>query len=385
MKWDKDENEDGQYPWTVQTCACKNAHTVFTLKQEGRKMESKTHCLIRRRTAAGFIMIVLWMITVALAELVARFCGLSPYVPIEFQMEGVVMEPKPLFILDSLLGYRLDTGTYRVYYADGTYWQTTHDMRGQRITSHSGKLSVSETDSRPAIHILGCSFTHGSGLSDEETYPFLLQSALPGFRVYNHAVAGYGVVNAYLQIKELIQADSGDIVLYAYIGEHDNRYTRRAFKKLHPSREAFRNIRFLSADTSLNISYYGYSYSPWPLISHLALVNTAENLYLRHLDGEAEKHLISERIVFNMMSMCRRKGAVFVFAGISNDRETGDMLRFCSENGIPAVDISVDLNDNQYNLMPYDDHPNAEANSLYKNGIIEFLRQKGLVPPDQTE
>jgi hypothetical protein len=345
-------------------------------------MELKSHSPIRRRIAAGFLVIVLWMMTVAMAELVARFCGLSPYVPIEFQMDEIVMEPKPLFIQDSLLGYRLDTGTYKVFYADGTYWQTTHDIRGHRITSHGGQLGDSDTGCRPAIHILGCSFTHGSGLSNEETYPFLLQSELPGFRVYNHAVGGYGTVNAYLQVKELIEADSGDIVLYAYIGEHDNRYTRRAFKKLHPSRETFRDIRFLSADTSLRISYYAYSYSPWPLISHSALVNTLENLYLRHLDGELEKHLISERIVLNMMSMCRRKGAMFVFVGISDDRETGNMLRFCSENGIPAVDISVDLNDDRYNLMPYDDHPNALANSLFKDRIMVFLLHNGLVPSE---
>jgi hypothetical protein len=50
------------------------------------------------------------------------------------------------------------------------------------------------------------------------------------------------------------------------------------------------------------------------------------------------------------------------------------MLDFCKNNGILALDISVDLTDSNFNQMPYDDHPNALSNRIFANRIFMFMK-----------
>lgn len=311
-------------------------------------------------------------------EILLRVIGYEPYQPIVFQMNQIRMEPKPVFIEDSLLGYKMDSGVYKLYYHDNTYWQTTHNNNGYRITSINDTDYSSKVD-LPQINILGCSFTHGSGLKDEETYPFLLQKELPKYKVNNYGVGGYGIANAYIQLTRLLDIDTDDIVLYSYIGAHDNRYDISAFKKLYPSKSTLDHINFVSIDSNFNLHYSGYNYTPWPLISYSAFVNLLEDTYISWLESKVDRHKIAKKVLLEMSRFCDEKGVKFVFVGLSDDNETKDMLNYCNQKNIYHVDASVDLDDNQYNLLPYDDHPNAFANQYFKKVLFNYLESENII------
>lgn len=79
------------------------------------------------------------------------------------------------------------------------------------------------------ILFVGCSYTFGHGVKDEETYPYLLgQKAWPHFHVHNCAVMGWGTTQARLALEELlVRYPQTKVVFYGMIGDHLRRNYRR--------------------------------------------------------------------------------------------------------------------------------------------------------------
>lgn len=76
-----------------------------------------------------------------------------------------------------------------------------------------------------AIWILGCSFTFGAGVEDDETYAHLLASqAWQQVQVRSLAVSGWGTTNAYLALQRQLQRSPAPAaVLYGWISHHSRR------------------------------------------------------------------------------------------------------------------------------------------------------------------
>ena len=63
----------------------------------------------------------------------------------------------------------------------------------------------------PVISILGCSFTYGHSLNDEDTYAWLLQNKFSDKRVINYAVAGYSLYQSLLVLEKNIEKETINI------------------------------------------------------------------------------------------------------------------------------------------------------------------------------
>jgi len=134
--------------------------------------------------------------------------------------------PSPYVTQDATLGYRASPGKYvhsflrkrrtgswerlKVNYtvnADGTRWTGKCGSAGARN-----------------VHIFGDSYAAGYGVNDEQTFAFLLQAARDDLCVRLHALAGYGTVQALLQVQQLQRSiQSGDIIVVAYGDFQDER------------------------------------------------------------------------------------------------------------------------------------------------------------------
>lgn len=78
---------------------------------------------------------------------------------------------------------------------------------------------------------IGCSFTFGAAVEDEEVYVHRLAKAWPQVRVRNFSYSGWGTTNAYLILKDrLAQAEKPDVIVYGLISHHMKRnYLRRSW------------------------------------------------------------------------------------------------------------------------------------------------------------
>lgn len=304
-------------------------------------------------------------------EAVVRSSGYKSFPHAVFQMKGTRMEPRPLFNPDTAVGLKLDSGTYKIYYEDGTYWQTTNNKEGWRITSVDTSLRF-DTCQRH-IDIFGCSFSYGTGLADSQTYPFLLQKKLIGYRVNNYAVPGQGMAQNFVKMTRQVPIDSGAIIVYAYIRGHDFKTNHANRKKMYPSRNQLKGYYYLYLTESLEVVKTQYDYKPWPLIQYSALMNFLEDRYLAFLDNDKSRHKASKKAVLYLNEFCKKKQAKFIFTILDGADVSLDMLSFCKQNNIDCVDLSVDISNLKYNLMPYDDHPNFEANKLYAEKLYGYL------------
>ena len=70
-----------------------------------------------------------------------------------------------------------------------------------------------------------------------------------------------------------------------------------------------------------------------------------------------------------MAKLAQEHGVYFVVAPITGGRR---MLEFAKQNGIPSVDISVDLHTKGYSIFA---HPSAIANKQYADKLEAFIRK----------
>lgn len=87
---------------------------------------------------------------------------------------------------------------------------------------------------RGRILFLGCSFTFGHGVNDDQTFPYLLSRRWKDWRVVNKAVAGHGTAHAYAMLeKELAGDHKPSIAIYAMLPAHIPRnYIRGSWVKM---------------------------------------------------------------------------------------------------------------------------------------------------------
>jgi hypothetical protein len=318
-------------------------------------------------------------IALLLIEITFRCLGYKTFKPITLQMRGTRMEPKPLFNPDSLIGIKLDSGSYKIYYEDGTYWQTTNNENGYRITAPLGYSPCGDSCIKQ-IDIFGCSFTYGTGLADSQSYPYILQKLLPHYKINNYAIPGHGMAHNYVRILNT-PVDSATIVIYAYILGHDFKTNHANRKKMYPSRNFLKGYYYLYLDDSLNVIRTQYDYKPWPLVNVSAFINYIEDMYIDWLDNMKMKHEASKKAVIKLNEYCKSHHATFLFVILTPDEYSKDMIRFCKEHNILCKDISLDISNAQYNLMPYDDHPNYNANQLYAKQLLDYLTDQKLINP----
>ncbi|MFH1161105.1 MAG: SGNH/GDSL hydrolase family protein [bacterium] len=318
-----------------------------------------------------------------ISEIGLRILGFKPdYLAkgpsIRIEPEGGMVQP------DTFIGYGNKPGKYYVHFTSDYFCICTNDSNGFRITR-----AIDDNQKyicKPAVWILGCSNTYGWSLNDWETYPYRLQSMNPEIDVVNYGVNGYGTIQGLLQLeRDLKQKPPPKIVIMAYGSLHDGRNTMNATR-----RKAATVYNFLGplvqpyASVDKNDSLIIYKpiiiYNRVPLSKHSALIHFVERGVNTITSSFSNSHKISQAILLKMNEICRSRQIVFIVAGIAADKKTYQMLDFCSEHGIPAIDISVSNTSGVFCNYPYDGHPNPIANSYYARKLHQFLHQRGYLP-----
>jgi hypothetical protein len=91
-----------------------------------------------------------------------------------------------------------------------------------------------ERDAKPTILFLGDSFVWGYNVEDSERFTDLLRSELPGYRIVNAGVTGYGTDQEYLLMRRIWELVNPDVVVLMFCVENDR------------------------ADNSKNVRYFSY-------------------------------------------------------------------------------------------------------------------------------
>jgi len=284
----------------------------------------------------------------------------------------VLQEPDPV------LGWRNKAGSV-VWPGQGedggkdirmTFWAD-----GLRATA-----PVPELD-RPSVVVIGCSYTQGWAVTDEETYAWRLQSEFPSHAFLNYGTAGYGTYQSLLALERYFATghDSPAVVIYGFIDYHEERNVAPAgwLKALATaSRGGTLSVPFVSmgADGALERHVLDRANS-WPLRSHLASVALVEDrvLELRTRGRLEQRREATDRLLLELQRVTRdHRSRLLVAVLESRDEPRAHVLAFTAREGIEAVDCTVP---NQELLqVPGYSHPDRRINAQWARCIGDRLR-----------
>ncbi len=234
------------------------------------------------------------------------------------------------------------------------------------------------------IAVIGDSFTMGSGVASEDTYPSRLEADLnrasssPRFEVLNFGCGGYGLRQYLAVIAHKALLYSPDLILIGlsqnddeilpdniYREKYQVKKNRRGFFRVY-SWQWIKANRFYRAAGKLKESGSEHPGSGLP-----AKVRT-----------ERAKHL---RYYFNQLRSIPEQSDIAVAAVyLSMSRLKGDYIQEQVRlTDIPFLDLSpafAGQDIRKYVIAPIDYHPNGEANRIFAAEIRSFLVKAGLIP-----
>lgn len=333
----------------------------------------------RPRAANVALSVVVLLLSLAAAEAAVRVLGYTPWDP--GYVAPRISPGDSYYRLDPDLGYTHRPGRFTVTLpATGYAFTTTHRADALRITAPQDTAAVGTAPGRPGLWIFGGSITHGWSLDDAQSYPWLVQEALPGHEVVNFGMSGYGTLHAWIQLGQALAArQPPDVVVLAYASMHDARNTfAREWRKTIVPRNRLEGLRHpaarLDGADGFDHRMVAATYRAVPLMQTSALVHLAEKAYNRIEERGLHSHEVSWAIIRAMHEAARAQGARFIVAGILPDPKTAAMLERCRAAGIDAVDIGVDLNVEGHRNLPHDSHPSASAHRHYADTLVPYIK-----------
>jgi lysophospholipase L1-like esterase len=326
---------------------------------------------MRSRELLAVITVVLSLTAALLvAEVAARVAGYRPRV--------LVLHPEPrIHQPDPVLGWRAlpGRGVFGPYVSGGDVATVTIRPDGARTT---GPVVPG---ARPQILLVGCSFTLGWAVSDDETFAWRLQTHRPDIEVQNYGETGYGTVQSLLLLKQLLAAGNRPVwVLYGGNDFHDvrNIATPSWLKMIgsNSTRPVKTPYATLDADGHVQL-HPPVGYPSLFLHEHSALVALLEGAWsqLRSIPTDEEAQLITEGLIEEMAATAHEHGA-----GFSAVLLTG------SDYAVRRRDVflearDVDVIDCRQAINPWDrvfgeGHPNADGHRSWGDCIAAAMADR---------
>lgn len=323
------------------------------------------------------------LLSLVIGEIFILIIGYRVFRPEPIQIS---YEPSAAILPDSILGYTSCIGLYKTNKNNQLLSSALHWSDHSRATRQQ-EYTSSETV-RPRIHLYGCSLAYGQHLEDSMTMAWKLQNQLPQHDVRNYAFIGYGLHQSLLQIKShFTQQKIPKVLIVNYASFHNERnvLTRNRQKQLVPyvsQKEMLDSLSWpvydLDSSQHLVLDYHKLSYQEWLLMRWSALIHFIEHSYNQILRNKEREELISFLLLKEIQQLANQHKVQLLITGIFSDRKTKTMLKRCKEAGMQVLDISVDLENNAFNLLPYDGHPNELAHEIYADKIYRWLTKEAI-------
>ncbi len=250
----------------------------------------------------------------------------------------------------------------------------THKDDGRRITSAS-QTPIPENN--PQIIIVGGSLSYGYGLSDEETWPWLLQRKLSSYKVLNYSTPGYGTYQALLMLERVLpKLSSPKIVIYGFLEHHLVRNVAPPSWRALLNRDRRKTvcIPYVDVDQDGNIIRHPpVSSCPWPLSKSLAIVKFAEIMFWTNFQGREyfqEMDIAWQHIMVEMRDLCARYECRLIVAvlHIAHQTEKNFYTDFLALHNIKGIDCDLPSSE-ALKLEKDPNHPNHKANEIWAHII----------------
>lgn len=321
---------------------------------------------LKKLGIVGFMVLIILLIV----EIALRFLGFNPYETPQYSFDV-----SPYFCYDSdSLGITLKPGIFQIDINGGLKFTATHSIEG-----HRESLSPSDSASF-VVHIYGCSYTYGTGVTDQAIYPTLLQQEHPELAITNFATPGYGTLQFYLQLKENIAKQNiPDIAILNVASFHEERnlLSKSYLYKLYQGHELFGEVvskeriypRIKEEEPGISVEYINLfeAFHPFVGRKYSSIINLLEQFTLQEPSSLSSTFTILAEISM----LCKTEEIDLIIADV--DSSSNEIKSFCLKNNLNYTNISPDFTQDKYRNMPLDFHPSEEAHKVYAEKVAAIL------------
>jgi hypothetical protein len=328
----------------------------------------------RRWLLAAATVVLSSLVALAIAEVAARASGHGPRLPI------AKPEP-PIHAPDPVLGWKPVPGEY----AFGPYSPGAAPVRVTIRPDGARAAGPNPPGGRPEVVLVGCSFTMGWAVSDDQTWAWRLQELRPDVEVVNRGVGGYGTLQSLIVLEQMLDGAGPRPawVLYGFI-DHGWRNVAAPYwlwaLSLNQNTVAT-PYATIGPDGGL-LRHAPEAYPSLPLHGSLASVALLENAWMRRrADGRQKMAApVTERLLDAMAELTRSAGVGFsvVMLNVPGkvEKAYGDYARL---HGIDVIDCDQQFG--REDIVPGEVHPNGPAHQRWGDCIAKALSDPQRLPP----
>jgi hypothetical protein len=312
-------------------------------------------------------------------EVILRATGNRPIELISRKKQG---EPV-VFEEDSLLGWKCRPGIY------DKWPKSLENSNRARVTTiwpdgsrATGPVAIKKD--RQIISI-GCSFTFGWAISDEETFSWKLQKEFPEIEFLNYGTNGYSSYQSLLFLERYFQHPSGVkplVVFYGFCAFHEDRNVA-SFEWLRGMRSSNRVNPVLPYCAINNMGALErmppISYEPWVASQHSVVFDRLQSLWWLMVSKErvSKKEKVTKALLLEMNALCEKNGTTFVMLLLEREK-INEYKKFALENQIQFVDCAPEGLPSSGLYLKEDGHPSGLLNSYWTRFIADYIRRKGV-------
>lgn len=317
------------------------------------------------------------LITIVCFELALWVLGYRPYKYIHFKVKS---EPSHAVTGDSLLGFRLNPGTYQVTLQDSLTFSAQHTANGRRFIPGHPEPGLEKGQ----IHFLGCSYTYGYGVNDEESFPALTQDHFKHLRILNHAVMGYGTSQSLLQIQEAREIRQNDLVVLCFSAEHFKRNVLSNAYRLHlkigfENTEAavknyMKGARFpyvTAPDSAMRFEPWKEIYAHWSLREYSPGINLIQSQFELFQDRQVDEVAVTAYLMEEIAKEVTARQGRFLVVCLDTNENTKKLQN--SVNFPYWLNLNFNFSNQDLTNYPYDSHPNAAGHIDIAEQLIPHL------------
>ena len=275
---------------------------------------------------------------------------------------------------DPVLGWVNKAGRYEYasYVPVGAPIRMTYLEDGSRATQLT---PPGATDERPGMVFVGGSYTQGWAISDDETFPWLLQSRFPDHRALNFGTSGYGGYQSLLTLERVLPTlDQPATVYYGFHVHHELRNVAPAFWLASLVQYETRGhvaVPYITlADDETLVRHPPEAYSSFPLRKQSALVALVERRVMerRSAGRFSQRQRATELLLLEMHERVAEYGGRLVVVLLEMDDDSRERyVSLFEKHGVESIDCSISLGPDT--RVENEGHPNGKAHVRWADCI----------------
>lgn len=265
---------------------------------------------------------------------------------------------------------------------------------GQENIDYSGRRYIGKDVENPQKRLLflGCSYTFGLELLDDETFIYKTSKYFPQWQFDNFAVPGYGTHQCRIMLEKLLErpdCPKYDYVFYVFIDDHPRRVVYNYAYIPDVNNNSLGIMPYADFSWNGKVKYHNHDNMFIPGANIFRTLSFINNLYAARKAADDQKNEfksnIYNAILEDMLNICKKKS--IDFSVLLLDNTNYHINQKLINEGLHVYDIILhEVDEPKYRInSSICHHPNELANEYWADKLREILIEKEKGSPKLTK